>query len=193
MKLKGVAFLANKSVEMPSIEEVAKFHGHVCPGLVMGYRAAEYALNWLDNQRAEDEEIIAIVENRACGIDAIQYMLGTTAGKGNFFINDHGKHTYIIANRKSGKALRLAIKPISRSLKDDETKEERVKRLLTVPLSDLFDAREVSIELPQRAQVLQTVICDLCGEGAMETKIRLYKGNKLCIPCFESESGLNSC
>lgn len=179
--------------KMPSIEEVAKFHGHICPGLVIGYRAAECALEWLDNRRAEDEEIIAIVENRACGIDAIQFILGTTAGKGNFFINDYGKHTYVIANRNTGKALRIAVKASNRQKVEGETKGERIKRMLAMPLTDMFDTKEVSIELPQRAQVLQTVICDSCGEGAMETKIRLYKGKNLCIPCFRTESGTDEC
>ncbi|MBI4734075.1 MAG: TraR/DksA C4-type zinc finger protein [Rubrobacteridae bacterium] len=177
---------------MPSIEEVAKFHGHICPGLVIGYRAAEYFLGWLDDRRAEDEEIIAIVENRACGIDAIQYMLGTTAGKGNFFINDYGKHIYVAGNRKTGKALRLAVNSSNRQKVENETREKRIKRMLCMSLDDLFEAREVDIEFPKPAQVLQTIICDSCGEGAMETKIRIYKGDRLCIPCFEQKSGLNA-
>jgi formylmethanofuran dehydrogenase subunit E len=178
---------------MPSIEEVAKFHGHICPGLVIGYRAAECALKWLENHRAEDEEIIAMVENRACGIDAIQYVLGTTAGKGNFFINDYGKHTYVIANRNTGKALRIAVKSSNRQKVEGETREDRIKRMLILPLDDMFDVGEISIDLPQQAQVLQTVICDSCGEGAMETKIRLYKGKNLCIPCFRASSGMDEC
>jgi formylmethanofuran dehydrogenase subunit E len=159
----------------------------------MGYRAAEYALKWLDNHRAEDEEIIAIVENRACGIDAIQYILGTTAGKGNFLINDYGKHTYTIANRNTGKAVRIAIKSSNRQRNNDETREDRINRMLAMPLEDMFDIREETIELPQHAQVLQTVICDSCSEGAMETKIRLYQGKNLCIPCFKRESGMDMC
>jgi formylmethanofuran dehydrogenase subunit E len=184
--------MKNTSKGIPSIDEVARFHGHICPGLVMGYRAAEYFMNWLDSHRSEDEEVIAIVENRACGIDAIQYVLGTTAGKGNFIINDYGKHAYVVGNRKTGKALRLALKSSSRSKGDSETREERIKRMLEMPLEDMFDAREIDIELPKPAQVLQTVICDACSEGSMETKVRLYKGEKLCIPCFEQKSGLNA-
>jgi formylmethanofuran dehydrogenase subunit E len=169
-----------------SIEEVSRFHGHLCPGLTLGYRASLLALEWLHNHRAEDEEVVAIVENRACGIDAIQYMLGTTAGKGNFFMKDYGKHVYTIANRTTGKALRIAVKPKGRWAKEGETREETTKRLLTMPAEDLFDTREVKIALPPKAEILQSVICDSCGEAAMETKVRLYHGKKLCIPCFEA-------
>lgn len=178
------------SKNIPSIEEVAAFHGHICPGLALGYRAALLALSWLENHRSEDEEVVAIVENRACGIDAIQYMVGTTAGKGNFFIEDYGKHVYTIANRNTGKALRIAVKPKGRWAKEGETREETIKRLLAIPGEELFDVREEATDLlPSKAEVLQSVICESCNEAAMETKIRLYRKRKLCIPCFERESG----
>lgn len=180
------------STDIPSIEEVAKFHGHICPGLALGYRASLVALEWLANHRSEDEEVVAIVENRACGIDALQYMLGTTAGKGNFFISDYGKHIYTIANRTTGKALRIAVKPKGRWAKEGESREETLERLLEMPAEELFDTREVTIELPLKAEVLASIVCEDCGEAAMETKIRHYHGRQLCIPCFEEASGLEA-
>ena len=57
-------------------EEIIQFHGHECPGLAMGYRMATAAMNELDSIRAEDEEIVAIVENDACGVDALQCVTG---------------------------------------------------------------------------------------------------------------------
>ena len=53
-------------------EEIIQFHGHECPGIAMGYRMATAAINKLDSIRAEDEEIVAIVENDACGVDALK-------------------------------------------------------------------------------------------------------------------------
>ena len=53
-------------------EEIIRFHGHDCPGLAMGYRMATAALENLESFRAEDEELVAIVENDACGVDALQ-------------------------------------------------------------------------------------------------------------------------
>ena len=44
---------------------------------------ATAAMNELDSIRAEDEEIVAIVENDACGVDALQCVSGCTFGKGN--------------------------------------------------------------------------------------------------------------
>ena len=59
------------------------FHGHLCPGLIIGYRAAILAAKELDLHRDKDEELVAVVENDACGLDAIQWMLGCSIGKGN--------------------------------------------------------------------------------------------------------------
>ena len=53
-------------------EDLAKaveFHGHLCPGLVMGYLASKLGLRRIGAGRAEDEELIAIVENDSCAVD----------------------------------------------------------------------------------------------------------------------------
>lgn len=44
------------------------FHGHLCPGLSLGYQAATAGMDWRSAHRAEDEEIVAIVETDACGL-----------------------------------------------------------------------------------------------------------------------------
>ena len=56
--------------------QIVEFHGHSCPGLAMGYRMACAALAELKSMRAEDEELVAIVENDACGVDALQCVTG---------------------------------------------------------------------------------------------------------------------
>ena len=42
-------------------ERVEAFHGHMCPGLAIGIRAAELALREI-GPHAKDEEVVAIVE-----------------------------------------------------------------------------------------------------------------------------------
>ncbi len=51
-------------------ESALAFHGHECPGLAIGFRAAEVGLRQLESRRAGDEEIVAIVETDFCGIDS---------------------------------------------------------------------------------------------------------------------------
>lgn len=74
------------SMEKSSWEKAVEFHGHTCPGLTIGYRVAEIAMGELETIRSVDEELIAIVENDACGVDAIQVLTGCSLGKGNLII-----------------------------------------------------------------------------------------------------------
>jgi formylmethanofuran dehydrogenase subunit E len=55
-------------------------------------------------QRAGDEELLAFVENDACGADGIQVMTGCTFGKGNFIFKNFGKHAFTLVARKRGKS-----------------------------------------------------------------------------------------
>jgi len=73
-----------------SFAAVVRFHGHLCPGLAIGYRMTRAALAALGAGRAEDEDLVAVVENDACGVDAVQYLSGCTFGKGNLIFRDVG-------------------------------------------------------------------------------------------------------
>ena len=57
-------------------EKAAGFHGHVCGGLAIGFQAARYAIKLLELTFSEDEQVVCISENDACGVDAIQAVLG---------------------------------------------------------------------------------------------------------------------
>ena len=39
-------------------ERAAAFHGHVCPGLTIGYRAALYAIDLLGLTFSDDEQVV---------------------------------------------------------------------------------------------------------------------------------------
>ena len=92
-------------------ENAAAFHGHVCPGLTIGYRAALYAIDLLELKLggggnagclSKDEEIVCISENDACGCDAIQVIMGCSIGKGNLLFHMTGKQAFSFYNRKTG-------------------------------------------------------------------------------------------
>jgi formylmethanofuran dehydrogenase subunit E len=53
------------------IRQAVAFHGHMCPGLAIGIRAAEVALRDI-GPHAHDEEVVAVVETDMCGVDGIQ-------------------------------------------------------------------------------------------------------------------------
>ena len=92
-------------------EKCVAFHGHECGGLTIGYRAALYAAELLELTFSNDEQVVCIAENDACGIDAIQVILGCSIGKGNLLFHMRGKQAFSFYNRKTGSSIRLVLKP----------------------------------------------------------------------------------
>src|SRR5574337_697812 len=90
------------------LRDTIQFHGHLCPGLALGYRVAKAALRELHADRPHDEELVAVVENDSCAADAIQFITGCTFGKGNLIFRDYGKHVYTFYNRGNGSAVRVS-------------------------------------------------------------------------------------
>ena len=169
------------------MQELVAFHGHLCPGLTIGYRAAKIGMARLGSERAEDEELIAIVENDSCSVDAVQALTGCTFGKGNLFFNDHGKQVFTFALRPSGRAVRVSLKPAGdRHARSEEDRSARVRRMLASPDEDLFSIKECTIDLPDTARIHKSVRCEACGESVMETRTRQVAGKTLCMPCASS-------
>jgi len=193
-------------------EDVVAFHGHACPGLAIGYRAACTALQALAVERPVDEELVAIVENDACGIDAIQYVAGTTMGKGNLIFRDYGKRAWTFINRRTGKAVRVAEKPDFFEKKSDprladlrkkvmgggatsdeqqeysRLSERYLHDLLSYPAEEMFTIREVAAEVPEHARIFRSVTCASCGESVSESRARVKDGKIVCIPCHDHYS-----
>ncbi|HEY6012281.1 MAG TPA: formylmethanofuran dehydrogenase subunit E family protein, partial [Nitrospirota bacterium] len=97
-----------QNVPSEDLRDVVQFHGHLCPGLSLGFRVAKAALRELGAERPQDEELVAVVENDSCAVDAIQFITGCTFGKGNLIFRDYGKHVYTFFNRRSGKGVRIS-------------------------------------------------------------------------------------
>lgn len=168
------------------LEATVRFHGHLCPGLAIGYRAAKVGLERLRSARAEDEELIAIVENDSCAVDAVQWLTGCTFGKGNLFFRDYGKMVFTFALRPSGRAARVSLRPLDElPASDDAGRDKQTRAVLTAPAEKLFDVEDVTIELPDEAELHGTITCDRCREPVMATRVRKVRGKKLCIPCAE--------
>jgi formylmethanofuran dehydrogenase subunit E len=143
------------------------------------------ALKFLSGSKAADEELVALVENDACGVDALQYLSGCTFGKGNLIFKDYGKHVYTLYSRNSGKGVRVlfTIQNLSERLGSD--RDQCIDWVLTAPEKDLLSLTEVRIDEPEPARVMKSVACSLCGEGVMETRTRVINGKPACIPCAE--------
>lgn len=187
------------------INAVIAFHGHSCPGLAIGIRAAELALR--DLNHPQDSEIVAVVETDMCGVDAIQFLTGATMGKGNLIHRDHGKMAFSFFHRKTGRGFRAVLNPEVRGGMDKEmavlmkkngtgtaTEQDKARltelratlqtRFMTSALDEMFQITPLDQGAPRPPRILESLACEHCGETTMESRTRRFAGATLCIPCF---------
>ena len=187
---------------------VQEFHGHLCPGLAIGIRVAEKAIQEM-GQRPGDEEVVAIVETDNCAVDAIQFITGCTFGKGNLIHLPYGKNAFRFIRRADGKAIRILVKPnFGKSLTPEQDqimkkyfdpqatpqekelaeqlRQAQIEHILTAPLEDLVQVQTIKAELPARAKIFRSENCDRCQEKTMEIRHSLLNGQKLCPECYQS-------
>ena len=167
---------------MTAWEKCVAFHGHSCGGLTIGYKAALYAMDLLDIEFADNEQVVCISENDACGVDAIQVMLGCSIGKGNLLFHMTGKQAFSFYDRACKKAVRLVLKPKPLNM----NREESFRYYQAAAPEDLFDVKEAKIPLPRKARIFDSYNCDCCGEKTGANWIRLAGDQKLCLDCYES-------
>jgi len=197
--------------ENKDFDRCVEFHGHACPGLAIGFKAAWILMDRLGSQKAEDEELLAILESNACGADAIQVVTGCTFGKGNLIFKDYGKNAYSLASRKTGKTFRVCIlldvfSPNSEHLalfakvqNDAASPEEiaqfraiqkgRIRQILDASPETLFKIEEILGEIPEKAKVIQSVTCDSCQEPFRADFVHNVGGRKLCLACTDQDDG----
>ena len=162
-------------------EKCVDFHGHRCGGLRIGYAAAEYAMKLLNISFSDNEQVVCISENDACGVDAIQVMLGCSIGKGNLLFHMRGKQAFSFYNRRTGKSVRLVLKPKPKGM----TRAESFAYYQACRPEEMFIVKETSIRLPEPARLFDSYVCDCCGETAGSEWIRLSGDKKLCLDCYE--------
>ena len=163
-------------------KDCAAFHGHECGGLTIGYKASLYAIELLGLEFSADEQVVCISENDACGVDAIQVMLGCSVGKGNLLFHMRGKSAYSFYNRKTGKSVRLVLKTAPAGM----TKADSFAYYQACEPKDMFQVKETTITLPEAARLFDSYTCDCCGEVTGANWILLAGGKKLCLDCYES-------
>lgn len=178
------------------LRAAAEFHGHLCPGLAIGYRATKAAMERMRIARSGDEELVCVVENDSCSVDAVQFLAGCTFGKGNLVFHDYGKQVFTFASRaRPGKAVRVSLRagalaPASEDVDPARRREQALERLLSAPLEELFRVDEIDFALPPEAVIYPSVPCENCGEPTMQTRLVEVEGRRLCIPCSRGEHPL---
>ncbi len=196
---------AQEILNSEDFKQCESFHGHVCPGLSIGYRAAKAGMSWLAEKRSEDEEIVAIVETDACSADAVQVLTGCTFGKGNFIFRDYGKMALTLLSRNTGRGVRICLKPgafkpndehsalLQKIMKGETTEAESERfqtlhfqktcEVLEAPIDQLFVITEAASEIPPRARMEPSALCARCKEPTMPAKMVTVGTEMICRGC----------
>lgn len=189
------------------IDEVEKFHGHMCPGVAIGILAACVAL--AEFGRSSDlNEIVAITETNMCAVDGIQYLMGCTVGRGNLIQHDHGKNAYSFVRTSDGASLRLTVKqeawrrsPEHEALlaktkegiaTDDETRRywdlqrDVSARILDQEPGNIFNYSREQVSVSRPSRDMHYLVCDSCKEMTNVSRLKKFGNEKLCEPCSAS-------
>ena len=129
--------------------------------------------------------MVCISENDACGVDAIQVILGCSVGKWNLLFHICGKQAFSFYDRGSGRSVRLVLKEKPREM----TKAESFAYYQACEPREMFDVKETFLALPRKAEIFGSARCGCCGEMTGEKWLREAGGKKLCPDCLARLSG----
>jgi formylmethanofuran dehydrogenase subunit E len=188
------------------LKRAADFHGHLCPDLVIGYRASCYALQRLALDLFSATSLRVIAENNTSALDAIQHVTGCTIGNGRLVVHDHGKHAYTFVNSE-GLGLRLLLKPealptaefldlearlqtstvtLHDTARFQVVLDTRVAALLQLSDEALFTLQSVTLEPPTDKLTSAMMNCAGCGELTAPTHLAVVDGQHLCPQCRDN-------
>jgi formylmethanofuran dehydrogenase subunit E len=202
--------MTSDPLQTEDFRRCAEFHGHICPGLSIGYRAARVGLEKLQSLPSSDEELVAEVETDACGVDAVQVLTGCTFGKGNLVFRDCGKQAFTLFSRSTGQGVRASLRagafaPDSRqqelfdkmhgntaSAEEErefwELQRNKSREVLEKPLEELFSLEWVTRSLPEKAEIEGSEPCAECGEPTMASRLREIGGARYCLDCADRKT-----
>lgn len=62
---------------------------------------------------------------------------------------------------------------------------ETLQILLNTPAEETVDIQWVEQDIPEKARIFNSIICESCGEKVMEPRARVKEGKMVCLPCAE--------
>jgi formylmethanofuran dehydrogenase subunit E len=177
------------------LEDVEKFHGHLCAGVMLGTRMALLGMKaiGIDDPKGKDKKnLMVYVEMDRCATDAILVVTGCHPGKRTMKILDYGKMAATFVNLGTGKAVRIAAKNndgdkvVTREMiqLNPHTIDHAKK-----PADELFTVSEVTVDIRPEdlpGPPMRTVACSVCGERVMDMKDVTIDGKYLCKACVNN-------
>lgn len=174
------------------LDEALAFHGHMCPGQLLGVRLAVVGCRAVDlPQPRGSKKLIVWVEIDRCGADAIQTVTGCKLGKRSLKFVDNGKLAATFLNTETGRAVRVVARADSRDraaalYPDMDRHEAQMRAYRELPDAELFAVQPVAVEVgafdrPGKPAV--RVRCSCCHEEVNDGRHVEGDDGPLCRSC----------
>jgi formylmethanofuran dehydrogenase subunit E len=128
------------------LKSIARFHGHLGPFVVVGFRMGDLANKSLGSDPFGKTALVLTGGKtpRSCVIDGVQLSSGCTLGKGGIAVVDQGEVAAIFLSKSSGRSLRVRLRDTILE-RITATSREEMETLATELYSksdeELFDVR----------------------------------------------------
>ncbi len=181
------------------------FHGHICPGIAVGFRASVYALNLLGYKGEKfSDSYNVVVENDVCGNDGVQIVTGCTTGNDGLIIDNKGKQAFNFISKKTARGIRLVLnvplwesdepiylhQKVKGGISTEQEKKsffafrhQRGLQIMNIPDEQLFKVADVELVLPKKPRLYPFVKCSVCKEEVMTPWASEFEGNIICAGC----------
>jgi formylmethanofuran dehydrogenase subunit E len=182
--------LGTRSLEAELAEAVA-FHGHLCPGVVLGLRMVRAGCRaiGIERPRSAGKGLVVLVEIDRCPSDAIQALTGVSLGRRTLKHLDYGKTAATFVNVATGAAVRVVARDDARAraalwapgAPDARTAQTSAYRVM--PEADLLRLEPVVVDPDRLDRRRVRVACQACGEGVSGRREVRSGGRTLCRAC----------
>ena len=164
-----------------------EFHGHVCPGIVLGTRLTLAGLREVGiNPHEPIHNLIVFMEIDRCGTDAVQAITGCSLGHRSLKHKDFGKFAATFVNTTTGKTIRVSVHEKNRAEHDKIDRKELITVLSCIPEEEILKIEQVRLAIPREdlpGFPVGTAVCSVCGEQISDNRQIVREGAVFCRNC----------
>ncbi|HBX22885.1 MAG TPA: hypothetical protein DEF34_04495 [Desulfotomaculum sp.] len=117
----------------PDLQEVVKHHTHLCPGVLLGYRACKYAFDLI----GKSDRMLVVASNENCGNDAVKVLLNCSKEAGTLIILAAQRQSLSFYNYEEDEGVSLILNPvIGKQFSSDRNQD--IQEIMNLPDNVLF-------------------------------------------------------
>jgi formylmethanofuran dehydrogenase subunit E len=174
------------------LDEAVRFHGHLCPGQVLGVRMALAGCRaiGIEEPRRAGKDLVVLVEIDRCATDAIQALTGVSLGKRTLKHVDLGKMAATFVRVSRGTAVRVLARDDARTRAarwapaGADSRRAQIAAYRLMPEPELLRVAPVTVKPGWLDRPRVRVTCDACGEGVnYGRQVAGPGGETLCRAC----------